>query len=225
MTSPRTTARIAGVFYLLVFVTGMASLTVGGRFVVSRDPAATAANILSQQSLYEISFALNLLTTASYIVVTALFYELFLPVSRSVSLTAALFSTVGCAISGVASIFQLAGLNMLKAAAYSSAFNAEQFKTLAYTVLKLGGGNVSLVFFGFYCGLVGFLILRSTFLPRIVGAGMLIASAGWLTFLAPSLVSALYPYNLLPGIAGEGLLTVWLLARGVNAERWKEQSQ
>src|SRR5437773_1935621 len=189
----RTKARIAGVFYLLVFVTGMAALTVGGRFIVSRDPAATAANILAQRSLFEFSWALNLLTTACYIVVTALFYELFRPVSRSVSLTAALFSTVGCAISGVASVFQLAALGMFKTTSYSSAFTTEQFKTLAYTVLKLGGGNVSLVFFGFYCLLIGILTVRSTFLPRIVGIGMLIASLGWLTFLSPPLVNALYP--------------------------------
>ena len=219
----RALARIAGVFYLLVFITGFASLTVGGRFVVSHNPAATAANILAQQPLYEFSFALNLLSTASYIVVTALFYELFLPVSRSVSFTAALFSTVGCAVSGIASVFQLAALNMFKATSYSSAFTADQLKALAYTVLKLGGGNVSLVFFAFYCGLIGFLTIRSTFLPRIVGVGMVIASLGWLTFLSPSLVNALYPYNLLPGIAGEGLLTLWLLTKGVNGERWKEQ--
>ena len=73
-----------------------------------------------------------------------------------------------------------------------------------------------------FTGLFGEIYLRS---PRIVGVGMVIASLGWLTFLSPPLANALYPYNLLPGIAGEGLLTVWLLAKGVNAERWKEQMQ
>jgi len=47
---------------------------------------------------------------------------------------------------------------------------------------------------------------------------------GWLTFLSPTLAKSLSPYVLVPGIVGEGLLTVWLLAAGVNEERWKEQA-
>jgi len=81
-----------------------------------------------------------------------------------------------------------------------------------------------LVFFGFYRLLIGYLIFRSTFLPRILGVLMAIAGLGWLTFLSPPLANHLSPYNLAPGILGEGLLTLWLLAIGVNEQRWKEQA-
>ena len=81
-----------------------------------------------------------------------------------------------------------------------------------------------LVFFGFHCLLVGYLILRSTFLPRILGALMMFAGLGWLTFLWPPLAKSLSPYNLAPGMLGEGLLILWLLVKGVNVERWKEQA-
>lgn len=47
---------------------------------------------------------------------------------------------------------------------------------------------------------------------------------GWLTLLSPSLARSLYPYNLAPGLFGEGSLTLWLLVIGVNAQRWKEQA-
>jgi hypothetical protein len=77
----------------------------------------------------------------------------------------------------------------------------------------------SLVFFGFYCLLIGYLIFRSTFLPRILGVLMAIAGVGWLTFLSPTLANHLSPYIFAPGIIGEGALTLWLLAMGVNAER------
>ena len=68
-----------------------------------------------------------------------------------------------------------------------------------------------LVFFAIYCLLVGYLSLDSTFVPRLVGGLMLFAGCGWLTFASPSLARALYPYNLAPGLIGEGSLTIWLL--------------
>ena len=169
--SPRLRARIAGVFYLLTFVTGIFSLV----FVSDRLIA-------------------NSIATACYIAVTLLFYSLFKPVNRSLSLLAAFFSLVGCAI-GPLSLIHLA----------PSHINP-------------------LVFFGFYCLLIGYLIFRSTFLPRILGVLMAIAGLGWLTFLSPPLANHLSPYNLAPGILGEGLLTLWLLAIGVNEQRWKEQA-
>ena len=68
------------------------------------------------------------------------------------------------------------------------------------------------------------MILRSTFLPRILGGLIIFAGLGWLTNLAPPLANYLYPYNLLPGLIGEGSLTVWLLVVGLNTQRWNEQA-
>jgi hypothetical protein len=82
----------------------------------------------------------------------------------------------------------------------------------------------SLVFFGFYCLLIGYLTIRSTFLPRILGVLMMIAGVGWSTFLSPTLANHLSPYIFVPGILGDGALTLWLLAMGLNAGRWNEQA-
>ena len=81
--SPRFKARIAGLFYLLVFLTGAFALVAGGRFVVSGDAAAPASNILARESLFRLGWASNLIATVCYIAVTALFYDLFKPVDRS----------------------------------------------------------------------------------------------------------------------------------------------
>ena len=160
-------ARVAGVFYLLTFLTG-------GFALVDRSSLGAAAGLIAG---------------ACYIAVTWLFYGMFKPVSKSLSLLALLVSLVGIA----------AG--------------------------PLGVRSVNpLVFFGCYCLLIGYLILESTFLPRALGALMLCAGLGWLTFLSPSLGRALYPYNLAPGIIGEGALTVWLLAFGVKASAWQVQA-
>jgi len=157
--SPRRKARIAGVFYLLNIVMGAIALFVSGR----------------------LGLAANLIAAACYVVVTLLFYYIFKPVNRSLSLLAALFSLLGCAI-GALSPFHLAPFHIN-----------------------------NLVFFGFYCLLISYLILRSDFLPRILGVLMAIGGLGWLTFLSPPLADYLSPYNLAPGILGEGALTLWLL--------------
>jgi hypothetical protein len=225
-TSPRLKARIAGVFYLLEMLTGgFAILFVGGRLFVSGDAAATATNILAHLSLFQLGFAANLIQFACYVAVTGLFYDLLRPVNRSLSLLAAFFSLVGCTIGAVSCLFYFAPVVILGGAQYLNVFKVEQLQALALMFLKLYGQcfNISFVFFGFYCLLIGYLIFRSTFLPRILGAGMAFAGLGWLTFLSPALAHHLVPYILAAGI-GEISLTLWLLVAGVNAQRWKEQA-
>jgi hypothetical protein len=92
--SPRLKARIAGVFYLLTFLTGGLALATAGSLVVSGDAAATAANILAHEPSLWFGYAFDLLMFACYIAVTAFFYDLFTPVKRSLSLLAAFFSLV-----------------------------------------------------------------------------------------------------------------------------------
>ncbi len=169
---PRTTARIAGVFYLLTILTGASGFLAAG----------------------PLRSAILLGSTACYIVVTVLFYQLFRAVSRSISALAAVFSLLGCALSVL------------------GFFHVDAFHTNP------------LVLFGCYCLVIGYLILRSTFLPRVLGALMALGGLGWLTFVSLALSTYLSPYNMLPGILGETALTVWLISAGVNVQRWKEQA-
>jgi hypothetical protein len=86
------------------------------------------------------------------------------------------------------------------------------------------GVNIAIVFNGFYCVLIGYLIFRSTFLPRILGALMAFAGLGWVTYLSNPLVNHLSPYNLASALLGEVLVMLWLLVIGVNVQRWNEQA-
>jgi uncharacterized protein DUF4386 len=98
-TSPGMWARIAGAFYLITIIMGVfAEAFVRGALVVGDDAAATATNILAHEPLYRFGLAADLIMIACYIAVTLLFYGLFKPVSRSLSLLAAFFSLVGLAI-------------------------------------------------------------------------------------------------------------------------------
>jgi hypothetical protein len=84
--------------------------------------------------------------------------------------------------------------------------------------------DIALVFHGFYCLLIGYLIFRSTFLPRILGALMAFAGLAWMTFLLPPLANYLSPYNVASGFLGEGSPMLWLLVMGVHVERWPERA-
>jgi len=100
------------------------------------------------------------------------------------------------------------------------------FVGLSFEALRLQpqGLNMAMVFTGFYCLLIGYLIFRSTFLPRILGVLMAFAGLGWLTYLSNPLVNYLSPYNLACGLLGEASGFLWLLVMGVNTQRWKEQA-
>jgi Domain of unknown function (DUF4386) len=231
--SPRFRARITGVVYLLFFVTavlgefftrqaGISGIQPG----VSGDAATTANTIMAHELLYRLGFALGLISTACYIAVTALFYQLFRPVSRSLSLIAMCFSLMGLAIATFGSLLQLAPLVVLGGSPYLSVFNVKQLQTLALMFLNLNAqvGYIALVFDGLFLFLIGYLIFRSTFLPRILGALVAFAGLGWLTFLSPPLANYLYTYIQVLGVLAEASLMLWLLVIGVNAQRWIERA-
>ena len=111
-----------------------------------------------------------------------------------------IFKPVSRSLSLLAAFFSLVGLS---------------FEALRW---QPWGVNVAIVFNGFYCLLIGYLIFRSTFLPRILGALMTFAGLGWLTYVSTQLANYLSPYNVASGLVGEGLVMLWLLVIGLNAQ-------
>jgi hypothetical protein len=223
--SPSFRARMGGVFYVLMALSGGLAMFARRGLIVGGDAVTTTANILAHQSMYLLGFAGDLLFVASYLAVTALFYRMLEPVNRTVALTTAFFSLIGCAVQGFALLFQLAPLTVLGGAPYLAVFKLEQLQALAYMFLKLytQAYSIALVFFAFYGLLTGYLIFRSTFLPRVLGVFMMLAGLIWLTFLSPPFAVNYFPYIVWAGI-GELLLIVWLLVKGVDNERWNQEA-
>jgi len=219
--SPRFTARMTGLFYLLYVV--LASLAKFARrgLIVSRDPAATAINIMAHQSLYQLGNAFDILSIAANVVVVVLFYQLLKRVNGSVSMLAASFGFMGLLLMAVGGVFQLAPLSVLRQASYSSAFSVEQLQAQAYLHLNLYNQaySIALVLFGLFDFLIGYLIFKSTFMPRIVGALMSLAGVSFLTFLAPDFGARNLQWIVAFGF-GEGVVILWLLVKGVDTERW-----
>lgn len=225
-TSPLFTARMGGACWLLCFLISGFAMAIGTKLIVFNDAAATASNLLANETLFRTSTAALLISGVFYIGATFFIYQVLKPVNQSISLLAALFSLIGCAIGALGCLFDLIPFLLLKKAEYLTVFTMEQLQalTLMFLKLRVQANNIGLVFFGLHCLGVGYLILRSTFLPRLIGALMVFAGLGWLTFLSPPLANSLAPYNMMPGGIGELSLTLWLLIRGVNVPRWKEQA-
>jgi hypothetical protein len=224
--SPRFRARIAGLFGLLMILSGgLASLAIRG-LVVKGDATATATNIMAHERLFRLSYVGELFLVAFYVVFTALLYDLLKPVNQRVSLLAAFFSLVGCAIQGFACVFELAPLVVLGRAPYLGVFKVEQLQSLAFLFLRLYSQaySIAIVFFAFYLLVIGYLVFKSTFLPRILGVLVSFAGLSWMTFLSPPLGSKYLPY-IIAMAAGEGFLYLWLLVMGVNSERWWERAE
>jgi len=168
-------ARLTGVIYLFYFL------------------AAIIGQILGQQNFTAWSNGINLVSYALYLALALLLYYMFKPVSRLLSLVAAVVSTIGCVIGAVALFYA----------------PASQISPLW--------------FFGPYCLLIGYLIFRSTFLPRIPGVLMMLAGVGWLTFLSP-LGKYVAKYIEILGVLAEVSVMLWLMVKGVNVSQWNEQA-
>jgi hypothetical protein len=141
-------------------------------------------------------------------------------------LVAAFLGLSGCVIKTLSRLFFIAPLFVLGGAHYLSVFSPEQLQALALLFLKVNdrGAAIALAFFGFYALLTGYLIVRSTFLPRILGVWSALAGLGWLTFLYPPLGYRLFLYLAPFALLGAAALILWLLVFGVNQQRWKEQA-
>jgi Domain of unknown function (DUF4386) len=123
-------------------------------------------------------------------------------------------------------LLHLAPLLTLQGGSSFSEFTPEQLQALALLFLKLNAYafEIDHVFFGFWCILTGYLIFRSTFLPRILGVLLAISGLGWMTYLLPPLAHQLSLLILAASALGEIPLELWLIIKGVNVQRWKEQA-
>src|SRR5580658_2707975 len=151
-------ARIAGLFYLATVIAGFANLSIENSLIVHGDAAATTSHILAAEPLYRVGVLAELVGDVCYIGVTALLYELLKPVSRTGSLLAAFFSLVGCAIGAAGAALLMAPFLLLGGDVHAlAAFTPLQLQGLAMTAVRLEGQtyDISMMFFGLYCSLIG----------------------------------------------------------------------
>ncbi len=214
----------AGFLYLIMIITGgFAEAIVRGGLTVDGDPAATARNILESETMYRLGFVADLICLVSGTFLSLIFYFLFKPVNKFLSSLALLFSILASAVMAVNLINQFAPLLLLHKTAYQHAFSIEQLQTqsLFFLNLQSQGYNISLLLFAFYFPIIGWLVYKSNFLPRILGIIYTLAGVGYLAnslawFLSPKIAGHLFPYVLLPAFIGETSMSLWLIFKGIK---------
>src|ERR1700682_2239973 len=230
-TSPQVYARIGGVLYLIIIVIGFCSqFFVRDKLVVSGDVTATANNIMASESLWRITIAGELILLVFAIALTLILYVLLRPVNKTLALLAVLFNIVEFPIEAASKLCLFAALFLSGNADYLKAFEPHQLHALVKISLKLHdyGFGIDLVFFGFACLVYGYLLFRSGYFPRTLGVLMAIAGLSYLAnsftlVLAPAFAGTIF---LVLGLAliGELSFCLWLIVKGVNVQRWKEQA-
>lgn len=153
-------------------------------------------------------------------VLTAVFAEFFAPGKLGV---AAIAIPVACYAVVTLLLYSIFRVVNRRAALFAALFS---LAGLALEALQWQprGIDAAVVLHGVFCLLTGWLIFKSTFLPRFLGLLIAISGIIWLIYLAPTVANFISPYNTLLGLLGEALPMLWLLVMGVNAPRWREQA-
>lgn len=218
-------ARLAGALYLLVIVNGLlGEVAIRGPLVVWGDAGATAQRILASQFLWRVGVAAQLLLLVCAVGMTFLWYLLLRPVNHNLTLLAMFFGVVSLAMDSVGALHLHAALPPLTSTALS-VLDPQQRHAMAYLaiVAHAQAFGIALIFFGVQCVIVGHLIRRSGYFPKVIGTLLQIAGLCYLVnsfsqVLFPSL--PLFPFILIPSLIGESACCLWLLTKGVSLPAW-----
>ncbi|MBV8515920.1 MAG: DUF4386 domain-containing protein [Acidobacteria bacterium] len=223
----QTYARIIGVLLLLSMIAGgIGEGYVPSKMLASNDAEVTARTIITSNALFRAGFASYLVEAVCDVALALLFYVLLAPVQKYLALFTAFLGLISTALFGVAEFFYFAPTLLLRDAAYLKTFTPQQLHTLALLSLKAYGccGAIFMVFYGLASLLRGYLMFRSGYVPKLVG--LVLALAGF-SFIVRSLTYVLTPaytseVMLLPMFLALVVMTVWFLAKGVDAGKWRD---
>ena len=217
-------ARITGIAMLLSIVFGsLGELVLPDKLIVAHDAAATAANIVGHPTLFRLAFAAYLVEGICDIALCVFFYILFKPVDRNLALLSAFFGIASMITYAVSESSYFASSVVLGDSAGMSTFSPDQRNALAYLAIRISG-VIAWLFLGLY-GIAsmirGYLIARSTYLPKVFGILLIIGGASFFARTATYLLAPQYssPALLIPmAVAGIPLM-LWLLIRGIDPAR------
>jgi hypothetical protein len=226
----RKLARVAGLLYLIIIIAGIfAEFIVRQSLIVPGDATATANNIMASEMLFRAGIAADLLMIMADVALALVFYILFKPVSNGLALLAAFFRLAQATILGINLLNLFFALGILSGADFLTVFGADQLH--AFSMLFLNAHNIGysigLVFFGINLLILGYLVFKSGYFPKIIGILLVAASLG---YLIDSFAKVLLPnygeyqaiFDLVvvtPAFIAELSLALWLLVKGVMVQQ------
>jgi hypothetical protein len=228
MNSPQKTARAAAFVFLIVFFLGMSTeLFIRPGIMVPGDAAATVKNIAASETLFRLSMVSDLIRQSLLMLLTLILYKLLKPVNKTIASLMAIFYLVCFPIAMLNELNHFAVMLLSSGAGYSTAFTSDQLNALVMFFLELRKyGTFITQLFSFWVLLLGYLVFKSGFLPRILGILLMLAG---LSYTVLAVVFFLFP-NFDATILGlftfiaETLFYLWLLIKGVNVKAWEKRA-
>ena len=216
--------------YLIIIVAGaLGELFIRNKIIVSGDAAATAQNITASPLLWRIGITGDLLMHVFDLLLAIVYYFLLKRVSKTLAMLSVLFGLIQTAVLVANKLNLMMPLFFLGNEDYLKAFDPQQLQALSYLSVKAHGYGFGIgqIFFGFECLIDGYLIIKSDFLPRILGILILIVGLGYLTnsfalILSPQIADMIFPLLIIPIFIGELSMCLWLLFKGVKLTKCKE---
>ncbi len=228
MNSAKKTARVAAIVFLGIFILGMSTeLFIRPGMIVPGDVASTVKNITASEVLFSLSLVSDLIRQVLLVVLPLVLYKLLKPVNKDIASLMVIFALASVPISMLNELNHFAVLLLSSNAVYKTAFNADQLNTLVMFFLELRKyGTYIPQLLSFWVLLLGYLVYKSGFLPRILGillmlGGLCYSVSAVLFFLFPTfngMILGLFAF------IGEALFYMWLLIKGVNVEAWGERA-
>ena len=224
--SPQKTARTAAFVFVLIFILGMSTeLFIRPGLIVPGDTATTIKNVAASQSLFRLSLVSDLIRQALLILLPLILYKLLKPVNKTIASLMVIFALVCAPISLLNELNHFAVLLLSSGTGYLAAIKGDQLNALVTFFLGLRQyGTFIAQFFSVWVLLLGYLVYKSGFLPKILGILLMLAGLCY-TLLAiqfllfPSFDTSIF--GVFTFIA-EALFYLWLLIKGVNVEKWEK---
>ncbi|MCB0284185.1 MAG: DUF4386 domain-containing protein [Calditrichaeota bacterium] len=223
----KTYSRLAGASYLILIAMGIfAEFFVRSNLIVSGDAMATAEHIIASVQQFRMSIAADLIMLICDVLLAWLLYVLLMHVNKNLALLAAFFRLVHAAVYGLNLLNLFFVLRLLNGDSFLSVYTNEQLNALVLLFLNAhsSGYLIGLVFFGIHCLVLGYLVIKSHYVPSVLGMLLIIAGGGYLTdsfanFLLPSYENYQTLFMMIvfiPAFVAELLFSFWLLIKGIQ---------
>ena len=183
MNSNKKTARIAGLFYLIVVLSGIFNLMyVPSKLIVWDDASATFKNIIASETLFRLGILSGLICYTFFLLLPIALYKLLNPVNKTHALLMVIFAVVSVPISFVNMLNNFSVLTLVSNTDYLKVFEVDklQAQVLVYLHFSNNGNQIASIFWGLWLLPFGYLVFKSGFLPKTLGILLMAGCFGYL---------------------------------------------
>jgi hypothetical protein len=224
-------ARLGGLVYLILLPTCGFGMFGAAGLVVAGDPAGTLARIQASRTLFELAILMGAIGFIDFLVVGLVLYRLFSPFGKGAAGLMLLFVAASVPLSLAAIARRIDVLSLLDAGRGVSALGGDQLQVQVMLALHSSDNlmRISLIFWGLWLFPLGWLVFRSSFMPRALGVLLMLGGFWYVSIFVGTVFDPAYESTLfarivgivsgIPGQFGELGTALWLLIMGARERR------